>query len=58
MTSMREYKDRPEFFDSMLTMAIEQLVKDYPNDAELGREVRKLMQLRSKVYDKEDNATN
>lgn len=49
---MREYKDKPEFFDSMLAMAIEQLVKDFPNDAQLGEEVRKLMRLREKVYDK------
>lgn len=49
MTSMREYKDRPEFFDSMLAMAIEQLVKDYPDDRELGEQVRRLMELREKV---------
>lgn len=58
MTSMREYKDRPQFFDSMLALAIEQLVKDFPNDAELGAEVRKLMLLRSYVYVKEADATD
>lgn len=46
---MRQYKDRPQFFDSMLATAIEQLVKDYPDDRELGEQVRKLMELREKV---------